>query len=79
MATILCVLYADPVEGWFDAAMIARTKRGAYLFNTARAKRVDRDAHARSTAARPARKFQPRLTHSNDRSTTRVPKTRRSC
>ncbi|WP_175946060.1 hypothetical protein [Burkholderia pyrrocinia] len=39
MATILCVLYADPVEGWFDAAMIARMKRGAYLFSTREAGR----------------------------------------
>ncbi|MGT0250728.1 hypothetical protein [Burkholderia pyrrocinia] len=74
MATVLCMLYPDPVDGGFDAAMIARMKRGAYLFDTARAKRVDRDAHARSTAARPPRKFQPRLTHSDDRSATRVPK-----
>ena len=31
-------------EHLFDAAMIARMKRGAYLINTARAKLVDRDA-----------------------------------
>ena len=43
--TINCPLHPE-TENLFDAAMIARMKRGAYLVNTARGKIVDRDAVA---------------------------------
>ena len=41
--TINCPLHPE-TENLFDAAMLARTKRGAYIVNTARARIVDRDA-----------------------------------
>jgi len=47
VVTINCPLHPE-TEGLFDAAMIARMKRGAYLVNTARGKIVDRDAVARA-------------------------------
>jgi formate dehydrogenase len=43
VVTINCPLHPE-TEGLFDAAMLARMKRGAYLINTARGKIVDRDA-----------------------------------
>lgn len=43
VVTINCPLHPE-TENFFDAAMIARMKRGAYLVNTARGKIVDRDA-----------------------------------
>jgi formate dehydrogenase len=43
VVTINCPLHPE-TEGLFDAEMLARMKRGAYLINTARAKIVDRDA-----------------------------------
>ncbi len=43
VVTINCPLHPE-TENLFDAAMIARMKRGAYLVNTARGKIVDRDA-----------------------------------
>lgn len=43
VVTINCPLHPE-TENLFDAAMIARMKRGAYLVNTARAKIVNRDA-----------------------------------
>ncbi|MFT3865664.1 MAG: NAD-dependent formate dehydrogenase [Solirubrobacterales bacterium] len=43
VVTINCPLHPE-TEGLFDAEMIAKMKRGAYLINTARAKIVDRDA-----------------------------------
>jgi formate dehydrogenase len=43
--TINCPLHPE-TENLFDAAMIARMKRGAYLVNTARGKIVNRDAVA---------------------------------
>jgi len=45
VVTINCPLHPE-TEGLFDAAMIARMKRGAYLINTARGKICDRDAVA---------------------------------
>ncbi len=45
VVTINCPLHPE-TENLFDAAMIARMKRGAYLVNTARGKIVDRDAVA---------------------------------
>jgi formate dehydrogenase len=47
VVTINCPLHPE-TENLFDAAMIARMKRGAYLVNTARGKIVDRDAVARA-------------------------------
>ena len=47
VVTINCPLHPE-TEHLFDAAMIARMKRGAYLVNTARGKIVDRDAVARA-------------------------------
>jgi formate dehydrogenase len=43
VVTINCPLHPE-TEGLFDAEMLAKMKRGAYLINTARAKIVDRDA-----------------------------------
>ncbi|MCF2513714.1 NAD-dependent formate dehydrogenase [Sphingomonas sp. G124] len=43
VVTINCPLHPE-TENLFDASMIARMKRGAYLVNTARGKIVDRDA-----------------------------------
>ena len=43
VVTINCPLHPE-TENLFDAAMLARMKRGAYLVNTARGKIVDRDA-----------------------------------
>ena len=45
VVTINCPLHPE-TEHMFDAAMIARMKRGAYLVNTARGKIADRDAIA---------------------------------
>ncbi|MEO7635810.1 MAG: NAD-dependent formate dehydrogenase [Sphingomicrobium sp.] len=45
VVTINCPLHPE-TENLFDAAMLARMKRGAYLINTARGKIVDRDAVA---------------------------------
>jgi formate dehydrogenase len=45
VVTINCPLHPE-TENLFDAAMIARMKRGAYLVNTARGKIADRDAVA---------------------------------
>jgi formate dehydrogenase len=45
VVTINCPLHPE-TENLFDAAMIARMKRGAYLVNTARGKIVNRDAIA---------------------------------
>jgi formate dehydrogenase len=45
VVTINCPLHPE-TEHLFDAAMIARMKRGAYLVNTARGKICDRDAVA---------------------------------
>jgi formate dehydrogenase len=43
VVTIHCPLYPE-TENLFDAEMIAKMKRGAYLINTARGKICDRDA-----------------------------------
>ena len=43
VVTINCPLHPE-TENLFDAAMIGKMKRGAYLVNTARGKIVDRDA-----------------------------------
>jgi formate dehydrogenase len=43
VVTINCPLHPE-TEGLFDAEMLAKMKRGAYLINTARGKIVDRDA-----------------------------------
>jgi formate dehydrogenase len=43
VVTINCPLHPE-TEGLFDAEMLARMKRGAYLINTARGKICDRDA-----------------------------------
>src|SRR5712691_3246455 len=43
VVTINCPLHPE-TENLFDAAMLGKMKRGAYLVNTARAKIVDRDA-----------------------------------
>ena len=45
VVTINCPLHPE-TENLFDAGMIARMKRGAYLVNTARGKIADRDAVA---------------------------------
>ena len=45
VVTINCPLHPE-TENLFDAAMLARMKRGAYLVNTARGKIADRDAVA---------------------------------
>jgi formate dehydrogenase len=45
VVTINCPLHPE-TENLFDAAMIARMKRGAYLINTARGKIANRDAVA---------------------------------
>ncbi|HKR24512.1 MAG TPA: NAD-dependent formate dehydrogenase [Allosphingosinicella sp.] len=45
VVTINCPLHPE-TDNLFDAAMIARMKRGAYLVNTARGKIADRDAIA---------------------------------
>jgi formate dehydrogenase len=45
VVTINCPLHPE-TENLFDAAMIAKMKRGAYLVNTARGKICDRDAIA---------------------------------
>ena len=45
VVTINCPLHPE-TENLFDAAMIGRMKRGAYLVNTARGKIADRDAIA---------------------------------
>jgi formate dehydrogenase len=45
VVTINCPLHPE-TENLFDAAMIARMKRGAYLVNTARGKIADREAVA---------------------------------
>ena len=47
VVTINCPLHPE-TENLFDAAMLARMKRGAYLVNTARGKICDRDAVARA-------------------------------
>ncbi len=47
VVTINCPLHPE-TEHLFDAAMIGRMKRGAYLVNTARGKIVDRDAVVRA-------------------------------
>jgi len=47
VVTINCPLHPE-TENLFDAAMIARMKRGAYLVNTARGKICDRDAVVRA-------------------------------
>jgi formate dehydrogenase len=47
VVTINCPLHPE-TEGLFDAAMIAKCKRGAYLINTARGKICDRDAVVRA-------------------------------
>ena len=47
VVTINCPLHPE-TENLFDAAMLGRMKRGAYLVNTARGKIVDRDAVARA-------------------------------
>src|SRR4029453_15906704 len=47
VVTINCPLHPE-TENLFDAAMIARMKRGAYLVNTARGKICNRDAVARA-------------------------------
>jgi formate dehydrogenase len=47
VVTINCPLHPE-TENLFDAAMIGRMKRGAYLVNTARGKIVDRDAVVRA-------------------------------
>jgi formate dehydrogenase len=47
VVTINCPLHPE-TEHMFDAAMIGRMKRGAYLVNTARGKICDRDAVARA-------------------------------
>ncbi|MEO7655184.1 MAG: NAD-dependent formate dehydrogenase [Sphingomicrobium sp.] len=47
VVTINCPLHPE-TENLFDAAMLARMKRGAYLVNTARGKIVDRDAVAKA-------------------------------
>jgi formate dehydrogenase len=47
VVTVNCPLHPE-TENLFDAAMIGRMKRGAYLVNTARGKIVDRDAVARA-------------------------------
>ena len=51
--TINCPLHPE-TENLFDAAMIARMKRGAYLVNTARGKICDRDAVAAALESGPA-------------------------
>jgi formate dehydrogenase len=43
VVTINCPLHPE-TEGLFDAEMIGKMKRGAYIINTARGKIVDRDA-----------------------------------
>ncbi len=43
VVTINCPLHPE-TENLFDAAMLSKMKRGAYLVNTARARIVDRDA-----------------------------------
>ena len=43
VVTINCPLHPE-TENLFDAAMLSKMKRGAYLVNTARGKIVDRDA-----------------------------------
>jgi len=45
VVTINCPLHPE-TENLFDAAMLAKMKRGAYLVNTARGKIVDKDAVA---------------------------------
>ena len=45
VVTINCPLHPE-TENLFDAAMLSKMKRGAYLVNTARGKIVDRDAVA---------------------------------
>ena len=50
VVTINCPLHPE-TENLFDAAMIARMKRGAYLVNTARGKIADRDAVAAALRA----------------------------
>ena len=47
VVTINCPLHPE-TENLFDAAMIGRMKRGAYLVNTARGKIVDRNAVVRA-------------------------------
>lgn len=47
VVTINCPLHPE-TENLFDAAMLARMKRGAFLVNTARGKIVDRDAVVRA-------------------------------
>ncbi|HEY5332508.1 MAG TPA: NAD-dependent formate dehydrogenase [Solirubrobacterales bacterium] len=47
VVTINCPLHPE-TEGLFDAEMLAKMKRGAYLINTARGKIVDRDAVVRA-------------------------------
>jgi len=50
VVTINCPLHPE-TENLFDAAMIGRMKRGAYLVNTARGKIADRDAVAAALAS----------------------------
>ena len=50
VVTINCPLHPE-TENLFDAEMIGRMKRGAYLVNTARGKIVDRDAVAAALAS----------------------------
>ena len=50
VVTINCPLHPE-TENLFDAAMIARMKRGAYLVNTARGKIANRDAVAAALAS----------------------------
>jgi formate dehydrogenase len=47
VVTINCPLHPE-TEGLFDAEMLGKMKRGAYLINTARGKIVDRDAVVRA-------------------------------
>ncbi len=47
VVTINCPLHPE-TENLFDAAMLGRMKRGAFLVNTARGKIVDRDAVAKA-------------------------------
>ena len=53
VVTINAPLHPE-TENLFDAEMLARMKRGAYLINTARGKICDRDAVAAGLRERPA-------------------------
>ncbi len=56
VVTINCPLHPE-TENLFDAAMIGRMKRGAYLVNTARGKIANRDAVAAALESGPARRL----------------------